>query len=241
MAAHSHSEIPYSLGLGNLTFLSLFSCSWCPLPKCRCSSELLCGTLSSGHLTHSMALIAMSVHITPTPSPAAVLLGGELYTQLPPGQLHLDVSQHLRFPVPKTAPSPTLPQNFLLPGFPTSGTAQSSCSTQKVGVTLTSCSSSLSPPHLHTSLIPPLIPSFFLKWSLPLPLVAQATTPTSRLWAMAPSIHSLKPDLIMSLSRAATFPLKADMTKPQGPLLAAAVASPPMHASPACGSYSGFS
>lgn len=84
------------------------------------------------------------------------------YTQLPPGQLHLDVSQQLRFLVPKTAPSPTLPQNLLLLGFPhlRDSTVELLESETQGHLDLLLFFTCL--PHLHTSLSHTPILSFFL-------------------------------------------------------------------------------
>lgn len=88
--------------------------------------------------------------------------------------------------------------------FPTSGTTESSCSSQKLEVTLTFYSFSLAPLISTTALVSHTpVPSFFLlkgSWfaSSPLPFLAQATIPTSYL--VQGNKHSqMKPDLIMSL------------------------------------------
>lgn len=123
-------------------FCPLSNFSGCLFPKCRCSSGLPPGALS-----HSMALTAVSADRSHSSVPSrsshgrqnrtpSCLLGSSIWmSHSTSGSLCL--KQHRLPPAPRTS-------CFL--AFPTSRTAQSSCLTQKLGVTLTSYSSSFAPP-----------------------------------------------------------------------------------------------
>ena len=122
VTARSHPDIFY--------FLSFSDPAWPRPPRPPAAASGAC-SLNAG--VSQRPLPGPSPQISPSPRPQSPCLCRSLplphpqprfswvtepHTQLPPGQLHLYVSQHLRFLVPKTAPSPTHPQNLLPPRVP---------------------------------------------------------------------------------------------------------------------------
>ena len=122
VTARSHPDILYALSFSDP--------AWPRPPRPPPAASGAC-SLNAG--VSQSPLPRPSPQISPTPRPQSPCLCKPLpllhpqprfswvtesHAQLPPGQLHLYVSQHLRFLVPKTALSPTLPQNLLPPRVP---------------------------------------------------------------------------------------------------------------------------
>ena len=220
MTACSHPDILYSLSFSDP--------AWPRPPRPPPATSGAC-SLNAG--VSQRPLPGPSPRISPTPRPQSPCLYRSLplvhpqprfswvtesHTQLPPGQLHLYVSQHLRFLVPKTAPSPTLPQNLLPPRVPylrDSAVELLERNWESPCLLRFFTFPPSPPPQLHSCtdrillssplcLPPPACVSCGLSWPRPphLPLV----------WFIA------EPDLTMSLSQVSTFPLKACMTEPPG-------------------------